>query len=245
MPDVALTRPSVRYDMLQEEYFSSKEVSHSKLKAFVEGKVNLNLPRARALIGNYTDTLLLEPGKVDERYFLTAKGGPSLATRKGKAWYAAECDANLGLEGVRPEEADDLKWLVAEARKDPTIRKILSKGWAQVSLFGEIDDVPARGRLDWVTDKSFLWDVKTQHVTNQEDFEAQCIQFGYYSQAAWYSDLWTHIHNGEPPKGFGHIILSKRNGKVWTSEPTKREIEFGRQWNRTVLKIWKRYKDAA
>lgn len=248
---IAATVEPIRYDVPEEVYFASPEISHSGLKAFVEGK-DISLPRARGLAGNYTDTLLLEPDKVAQRFIELTEDGPSLTTKDGKAWMQRQRDANFGLECIRPKEYEPLKFIVNNAREDKGIAKLLENGRAQVSVFTEltvpIDDtheftVDARARLDWVTDNNMICDVKTQWCANREDFATQAVKFGYYSQAAWYLDLWKAA-TGEPAKGFVNIVLSKRNGNPFLFYQDEDLIAMGRKWYRDILKIRERCKDA-
>ena len=121
-------------------------------------------------------------------------------TREWKPWQTwnpwkdkVRAEGNVAIHRGQLLEASRM---AAAVRRHPLASAILARpGLTEVSLYGTDPEtgVTLRGRVDRLTDdahgRPVIVDVKTTAMKGRESFSRKAFDYGYHTQAAWYSDL--------------------------------------------------------
>lgn len=207
------------------EYHASPGVSASKLKWYgvsaAHGKAaedgQIKIGKDVAEFGEAFHAATLEPATFGERYVSNPETYPAQEThakvKKGKIkagdplpWNAnAKVCEDWKLEQTRkiisPKEFRSFQAMSDRLQQDQVCGPYLrTKGRYELSIFGELDGVPVRARLDKLTDAGVILDLKSTRCAKPFDFIRQCIFLKYHVQAWWYATLLQEA--GESFNGF-------------------------------------------
>lgn len=152
--------------------------------------------------GTLAHCAVLEPHELGRRYRVKPEG-MNFATKDGKAWRDATPE---GMEIVSDAEFKAAARQAANVRALPEVAAILGGGEPEVSFFwmDQRTGAHCKARADWVHRTSrgvVLLDLKTTDDASPQAFGRSVARYGYHTQAAWYSDGWTHA-TGETVLGF-------------------------------------------
>lgn len=139
-------------------------------------------------LGKLAHMLILEPGKVDSHYAIKP-AGMSFATKAGKAWREGLPEH---LEIAKEDELHAAESMCAAVMRDPDLRRLLSVGNAEVSVFWQDKGtgLRCRGRADWLHERGrkrvTVLDLKTTNDLTHDNVQRSITQYGYHRQAAHY-----------------------------------------------------------
>lgn len=189
-------------------YRDRNRVSCSGLKPFLKsaahgraqgmGLVTIANP-ATLTFGRLCHTAVLEPHLLDLEYVVAPK--VDRRTTAGKAAWA-EFEEGVGSRTVVSEDQHSLALAIRDAvLSHPLAAAILEDGHAEVVQLWSIRDIPAKSRLDWLTEfegSPLIFDLKTTQDASAADFPKSCARFKYAMQAAMYSDGYYAITGKKP-----------------------------------------------
>lgn len=177
-----------------------------------------------------TESDALDEGKAAHRLVLGV--GPELVRMDFTDWRtkaAQEARAEVrAADGVPllPEQYDRIRAMADRLSEHTLAMQLLSEGQPEVSLFGELDGVPVRGRVDWLGQR-IITDYKTTRDMSPAAFGRAAYTYGYYIQAAFYLDLLEAV--GEPREAFAFIVQSKAGPyDVFVTELEPEAVALGR-----------------
>lgn len=188
------------YDQPAAEYFAEKALNNTSIGYILEcpalykaHQTMEETPSKAFLLGSLLHAMVLEPGKVAERYAVCQHPG---TTKAGKEERKA-----LSEKGITAFSSDD--WGLAQSMASalsetcPTTAKLLSlPGKSEVSIYWdelvEEKPLPCKGRIDRLTqlpDGSWVAiDLKTTADTvKPSELARKAYSYGYHRQAAWYT----------------------------------------------------------
>lgn len=93
---------------------------------------------------------------------------------------------------IKSEQLAAAEAMAGSVDRSPDASALLARGEAEVSIFSDVDEVPLRGRVDWLTHKRdgtpVVVDVKTSsaNLHSDKDLARSIENFGYHVQAAHY-----------------------------------------------------------
>lgn len=173
--------------MTAADYFAVKALSATLLKhvakspahakAFEDG---LFEETAAQNGGTLCHLLTLEPRRV-ETEVAVFKG-----RRAGKAWESFEAE-NAKKLIVTESEYAEAKQRAQAVRANPDAAKLLAQGEAEVSILWELDGLPAKSRLDWLSSEAIV-DLKFSKDSSVEGYPREAWRYGLPLQAAFYTD---------------------------------------------------------
>lgn len=145
-------------------------------------------PTPALLNGTLTHCAIFEPEAFERRYVVQPAGLDG-RTKDGKAWLAE----HAALEVITVEQRDAALRQAAAIRALPEMAALLSDGVGERSVFWLDDETGelCKCRPDWTHpagDGVILVDGKTTTDASPEGFGRAIWNFGYWLQAAWYSD---------------------------------------------------------
>lgn len=179
------------YGLPAAEYHARPEINCSGLKLINRSPMHyrsrLDQPseETKAMtIGSAVHTATLEPHLFDQQYVAMPEGIDK-RTKEGKAAFAA-----LEQSGKIILSADDYRdvcRIAISVQDHETASLFLKEGHAEVSIFTEIEDIPAKCRIDWLR-TSVICDLKSTDDASPNGFARSCANYGYDMQCAWYLD---------------------------------------------------------
>lgn len=184
------------------------------------------------LIGSAVHCAVLEPLEFRNRYFVGSIDG---RTKEGKE-RKKEID-ELGQAILSEQDGEMIFSIRDSVRSNPTAAKILASGNAEVTIFTDVDNVPAKCRIDWLR-SNIITDLKTTDNASAASFQKTVINYGYDVQAAWYLDCAKAA--GLSISSFIFIAVEKSPPyAVAIYELESDAIELGRQKYKKALSIYK------
>ena len=193
-------------------------------------------PTDNLILGSVIHTLILEPQKLDDEYIKMPE--LNLRTNADKAVKAElEAEAKATNKTLVKSEIFNQAQAVTEAFNKTELRKLLKKGEAEASFFGEIEGVKVKARPDFlIPDQKILIDFKTTSTlggASADGFAKMVANFSYYIQASLYLEITEY-------KQFYFIVLE-------TTEPymvgcyklDSEALEFGKSEIRRAIEIYK------
>lgn len=173
-----------------EEYHSRKEISASGIKTIHKKSVYHYLNQkpfssSSMELGTAVHTMLLEPEKFIEEYFVAPK--LDLRTKAGKEQKAEFEKANVGKKMLRDEEWHIVK-NIANNFNEHELAKKYCNGMKEMSHYTTYKGVPVRVRPDNINyGLEFISDVKTCQDNSPQAFKRDVYKYAYHVQAAFYS----------------------------------------------------------
>jgi hypothetical protein len=175
-----------------EQYFAEDRINCSGLKLiartpahfkYYKEHLNEKPPTPSMVLGTAVHCAVLEPATFNSRYAIAPKCDKR--TKEGKAiWANLEADKKIILSASDFEAVEGMSKSVLSHE---TASKLLEKGDPEVTVFTDIEGIPAKARLDWYRNGIIL-DLKTTQAADPDSFSRSCATFGYSLQASWYLD---------------------------------------------------------
>ena len=228
-------------NLTQTEYRMAEGLGSSDIKTLLENPYLFKQgikkePTDNLILGSLIHTMLLEPSKLDSEYLVLPE--LNLRTNEGKAKKAElETQAKEGNKTLVKAELFQKAQAVTEAFNKTELTKLLKKGEAEQSFFGEIEGVKVKARPDFlIPDQKILIDFKTTSTlggASADGFAKMVANFAYYIQASLYLEITGY-------KAFYFIVLE-------TTEPymagcyklDTEALEFGKSEIRRAIEIYK------
>jgi hypothetical protein len=175
-----------------EQYFAEDRINNSGLKLiartpahykYYKEHLNEKPPTPQMMLGTAVHCAVLEPATFQDRYAVAPQCDKR--TKEGKAiWADLEAGKKLILSASDYELVEGMSQSVLTHE---TASKLLAAGDPEVTVFTEIEGIPAKARLDWYRNGIIL-DLKTTQAADPDSFSKSCANFGYSMQAAFYMD---------------------------------------------------------
>lgn len=188
--------------MPRSDYDCAPGVSHSMLQTFKRGQ-EMGKTR-RLLIGDAVHAAAEDPEAsiLKERYHLSPRDF-DLVSREGKDEWNAIKFSYPDKIILRKREADRVRgmwqalmnhpvgraYICSKAEKELSVFQVL-QGDKTSNYFGEHDTL-VKGRLDQVG--KYIWDLKTTHTRDAQEFRDSIVKFNYHTQMATYRELWAAL----------------------------------------------------
>jgi hypothetical protein len=255
------------YDMPDEQYFDFPAFSNSDLKLISRSPAHyyaekrdpnrsLDNDTASKAAGRAIHCAILEPGDFPNRYIIAPEDAPrkptiaqiNMKVPSEKAIESMEfwTDFNEragGKEILKAEDYASYMEVTKQVREHPELRDLLKDGLAEKCVFA-VD--PKTGLLvkcktDYFRQFSkmaVIIDLKTTKDARPFSFQRDAYTYGYFQQAAFYSDVWKWA--GLVSQIDTWIILAVEREKpyaVMLYEVSGEDIEFGRKQYRKALAI--------
>ena len=199
--------------------------------------------------GKIVHSALLEPEDFKTRFIVQPKFDKR--TKEGKRAYQEWTDTlPPNAMVVSEERAQDLTGMIESIKRHKRASDLLCRGESEVSIFGNCDDVPVKGRLDFlVTDSDaskkptgiYIVDVKTTQDAAFRAFNASMLRYSYWIQAGLYSWLAERAFN--LPVIFVFLAVEKKPPyEVGLYVADETVIDCGREAVRRGIKTYKECK---
>ena len=233
----------ILYGLPAEQYFAADRINNSSLKLINKSPLHYQASTEQdreetkaMLIGSAVHTAVLEPSTLLDRYIVAPQA--DRRTKSGKAiWSDLEASGKIVLSQTDFEMIDAIQSAVFAHEN---AFKLLAKGHPEISLFTEIDGVPAKARMDWYR-PGIILDLKTTEDASPSGFARSCATYGYAQQAAWYLDC--AEASGLEAHTFIFLVVEKSAPyAVALYELTPESLEFGRAQYQRALNLYKQCK---
>jgi exodeoxyribonuclease VIII len=178
-------------------------------------------------LGTAAHSAVLEPEKFASDFIIYTK------RRQGKEWEAFENQATLDKKSVLSQSEYDQACAIRDAvSRNRKASEYLQGGAAEQALVWDIGPFKCKGRADYIGD--CIVDLKSTQDSSPKSFARSCAKFGYYGQAAWYSD--GHYRATGKRKPFVFVAVESSAPYIVTvftvPDPV---LEFGRDQYLTLL----------
>jgi PDDEXK-like domain of unknown function (DUF3799) len=221
-----------------ESYFAENRINNSGLKLIAKTpahfKYNLEHPDERAptpqmQLGTAVHCAVLEPAAFNSRYAVAPPCDKR--TKEGKAiWAELEASKKLILSASDYELVEGMSQSVLNHE---TASKLLAAGDPEVTVYTDIEGIPAKARLDWYRNGIIL-DLKTTADASPEQFSRSCANFSYALQNSFYIDC-CEAAGLEAHTLIFVTVESANPHLVSCYELDDRSIEWGRDHYRAAL----------
>jgi len=153
--------------------------------------------------GSFVHTLLLEPHKVLTDYAVFTG-----LRKQGKAWEEFRA-ANPGKTLLSAPQVARCEELAKAATASTAAMELLSGGFAEHTMVGELLGVPVKARADYINiDKGYIVDVKTTSMPSDKEFFSVTVRdYGYQLSASLYCQIAEATYG--KPFGFYWATVSK------------------------------------
>jgi len=168
--------------------------SNSSLKAYdrspAHAKQAFDAPREptdEMTFGSLTDHLLF-----GTEFSYAVSPFDDFRTKDAKAW--KESQESAGIRPLKGAVYNHAARLVKSINEHGIVRQLMQSGRSQVALVAEVEGVPCKALVDWVSDEiQALADLKTTDDASPRAFSRHAYAMGYDVQAALYTDIWKAI----------------------------------------------------
>ena len=144
---------------------------------------------------------------------------------------------------VNPADYDKIMQMRAVVFADDVYAARLSTGFAEYSIFGELDGVKVKIRPDILTEHGEIWDYKTTASAKPEKFGRSSYDYGYLLKMALQHDVFSAAY-GKPPAGVTLLAQEKKPPYIAQAyELTPEQLAIGRQQYKQALQIYKRCRE--
>jgi len=188
-------------------------------------------PTPALLFGQVVHKLLLEPGTFGMEFAVAPN--VDRRTKAGKETWEAFCAGSEGKTVVPFDVYDQARVMADIALSNPTVEAML-EGAHEVPLFwtDPDTDVSCKCRLDaWYRGENgvpVIIDYKTTTDASYRAFLKDVVTYGYYFQAAMYSE--GVIHNGMCPR-----LIRGKPKKRWTKDPETGKRKYHTEIPETIV----------
>jgi hypothetical protein len=175
-----------------DSYFAEDRINCSGLKLiartpahfkYYKEHLNEKPPTPSMILGTAVHCAVLEPDTFKDRYAIAPQCDKR--TKEGKAiWVNLEAEKKIILSASDYEAVEGMAQSVLTHE---TASKLLEKGDPEVTIYTDIEGIPAKARLDWYRNGIIL-DLKTTQAADPDSFSKSCANYGYAMQASFYMD---------------------------------------------------------
>jgi hypothetical protein len=95
----------------------------------------------------------------------------------------------------------------SQSLDSPTAQRLLTGAKMEVTMVWEMNGILCKARIDALKDNMII-DLKTCNDASKEQFSRDSYNFGYQTQAAWYTMGYRAL-TGENPSGFVFMAVEK------------------------------------
>lgn len=157
------------------------------------------------LFGRMVHMAILEPMRFHQTV-VQKPDGMSFATKEGKAWREEN-----GSKTILPyDQFNACLRIMNSVRNHSLIGPILKEGLAEQSIFWrDLSGAECKARFDWLGDDGTVLDIKTTEDASPEAFKRSIANYGYYRQAAHYSEGFAHSNYSHKPLRFLFVAVEK------------------------------------
>ena len=135
-------------------------------------------------LGTATHMAILEPERFAAEYVVT----DIRRDKRTKKWNDFEAEQlALGKTILIRSEYNDTIAMRDAVFAHPKAMSYLSGGASEQTLTWELGDYKCKGRADYIGPKAIV-DLKSTKDCSPREFAKSCARYGYFGQAAWYSD---------------------------------------------------------
>lgn len=179
--------------------------------------------------GRLTHSMILNPDTSEVAVY----GGK---VRRGKEWESFAA-AHAGAEIVTASEVESASAMRNAVMSHPVARGLLTGGEPEMVIEWSADGLNRKARLDYVTAKGSLVELKTTRIIHPRAFAAECARRDYPAQVAWYLDA---LGVAMPPDADAYIVAVENVPPydVAVFEVPDAALEVGRRkidaWTKTL-----------
>lgn len=216
------------YGYLGEAALSSSSIkslyeSPVKYKAYL-AKDSDDVPALRE--GRLFHMLLLEYGKIPDKYIFV-----DASSRNTNMFKEAKLD-NPGVEVMLNKELKSMSYLVSKIEANYEASQLLRGGLEEVAGIGEINDLPFRGKADYLR-TDMIVDVKTTSDLSSWVYSAR-YKWHYDVQAYIYMQLF-NVQN------FVFLVIDKSTGEIGIYECSEESLEKGKKKVEVACSNYRKY----
>lgn len=255
------------YDMPDEQYFDFPAFSNSDLKLIARSPAHYYAAKrdpdretekdtAAKAAGRAIHCAVLEPDDFGNRYITTPSDAPKRPTESQinakkptemaieRIEYWTEFDTkHAGKDILSQKDFDSYMEIVQQTRNHPELKNLLADGLSEKCVFA-VDpetELLVKCKTDYFRqfeEMCVITDLKTTEDARPFQFQRNAYTFGYFQQAAFYSDIWKWA--GLVTQIDTWIILAIERTKPFAAklyEVAGADIEFGRKQYRAALNI--------
>lgn len=222
-----------------EGYQQLEGKSHTDLRTWVSGQDKK--PSRRLLVGTALHDAVLRGNDYCRENYEFISEEVNLTTKEGRE-KMAEAEKATGKTILRPSERSVVKGCLNALRGEGLVQRALAAPGQkrELALVAPLEGVQCRCLADIVMPGKCLIDLKTTGWNRRDDFVNAIVAYGYASQAAMYVDLWHQISGDFLPFWFMCVTV-RQPAAAWMLEITPEQLAFGREWYKTVLKLYNRF----
>ena len=243
-------KPGLYYNMSFEDYVKIDAVNNSTLKilssqspAHCKQYMTEGRPETKALsFGKAADCYILEPTLFAKQYVV----GPDL-NHNSKAWKEYKASVAEGVEILKQAEMDDIISIYNKISNSHGMR-LLMGGKSQVVCIWEDKKtgLTCKSRWDYYNeDIPMITDLKTTISAEPEHFAKDIFKYGYYQQAAFYTDGYKAVMGDKYDCCFAFFTVEKVAPFVNSAfELGDKSLAAGRLAYRKALDLYKKCLDA-
>ena len=160
-------------------------------------------------------------------------------TKEGKAIYEQFMQENSEKIIVTADQYEQALKIKEAVYRHPKTATLLSQGQAEIPVFGEIEGIPAKCKVDFLNTKyNIIIDLKTTQSAAPSEFSKSIWNYRYHVQAAFYLDI-------TQAKRFFFIAVDKESPhNVEIYELDEEAIERGRQEYKQDIETLKRCQES-
>ena len=244
-----LKEPGIYANVTYEEYFQWDAINNSvlwKLKTSSPMHVRhyLDFPPASTdalRIGSALHMMVLEPQLFDSRFVVAPK--VDRRTKIGKETWAAFEETLNGRQALTLAESANLTQMYDALKRQEAYQYITGRLDEDTELAivwdDEVTGLRCKAKLDYARRDSYiLCDLKTTGDASERGFRSSVEKYGYYQQAAMYTDGWAALTGDQCSFLF---IAQEKDAPhcVCAYDTDENTFQAGRNSYREAMKLWK------
>lgn len=170
----------------REQYDALQRINWSKLRLLEKSpahyKHGFGDDSSGFALGTASHTAVLESARFAAEYVVYP------GRRAGKAWDAFEEEnVNNGKSILNQKEYDSTVQIRNAVHGHAHAMKFLTGGASEQTLQWQLGEFKCKGRADYINPLA-ITDLKSTKDCSPKAFARACMSYGYFGQAAWYSD---------------------------------------------------------
>ena len=255
VPEIDQYEGKLIADMDFQKYLDLPEYMHSSDLKLLQQSVNhwlskRDYPETKALLlGSLGHTVVLEMGKITERYLVMPKVDARTKAGKEQKMLAEEQANNEGKILISQDDFTQALGWRDNIQNDPVTSNVFIKNRGQNEVSGffkhpEFDDIKGAFRVDKLLEEDKIAiDLKIMQSAHPYAFMSSVRKFGYHIQAAWYLDGLKAITGDD--YDFIFLVCEKSNPhNVQPYRLCEKDLEKGRDDIRATIKKYQEYQGA-
>jgi exodeoxyribonuclease VIII len=253
--------PFKEFTLEDKDYRALESLCYSEMKYLLQSPAHYRFykdnpqPASKAMLtGRAVHMAILEPHLFKEKYaclddsqIIAEIGGANpRATKVYKEWLAAFRSENSEREVLVIDEYVNILNMSEAVYSHKSAGQLLNtEGRCELSLFwvDKETDVPMKSRLDKLLVTNRIIDIKTCESASLKDFERSIYNYGYYLQAAVYSEAFKAVYNLDLLPFTFICIESKPPYAVAVYELDEQALMLGQVVMRKCINLYKECKE--